>query len=193
MLPCVGRGALDASPTTSASLSTAFEVFSLPSASASPSSLFVVQIRGSIVPGRQRDHAARLAAFLSDLRVGRVLLLASIPSAFAPRPDRTLLVLPAERPDAEAQAQAAACAARGIDRLDPALASDRPVAERRLPPWPLLAALAARGLPALSLVAVASEGDNARDGLEMAQTAAAVAHVHADTWRAPASWAQSMY
>ena len=49
-------------------------------------------------------------------------------------------------------------------------ASESPFASRA-PPWPLLAALAERGVPATCVVAVCSEGDNTEDAVAMANLA----------------------
>jgi hypothetical protein len=62
--------------------------------------------------------------------------------------------------------------------------------DARAPPWPLLAACAARGAPALALLRFASEGDNAGDAAELAERCAELLELRRDgPWRPPAAWA----
>ena len=70
----------------------------------------------------------------------------------------------------EAAASAAAAAA-GAPRLEADALSRELELHSLLPPWPLLAALAGRGAPALLLGRFAAEGDNVGDGLALAGAA----------------------
>jgi len=163
--------------------------------------LACVQVRGDVVPGRQREHASRMAAWAAGAGVGRVVVLASTASQFVRAREEGSgpalgLSYACSGPDAEAWA--GKCESLGFRPLAQDEASDRPPGERRTQPWPLLAELGARGVPATALFAVASEADNTPDGIRMAEGAArllglprapgdALARLAA-AWPPPLSW-----
>jgi hypothetical protein len=88
-----------------------------------------------------------------------------------------------------------AAAPGGVPALEPALLQDRPLEQRQLQPWPLLRALAERGVPCAALLSFSAEGDNLGDAAVMASAAAAAAGLAAapgeqqqPQWQPPRSW-----
>ncbi len=108
----------------------------------------------------------------------------------------------------EAAALSEACERQGLRALEPEWfqrAGDKPLAERLLPPWPLLRELQAAGVACAALLTFSLEGDNrpeacmlagvAAGALGLAGPAAAPQELGAArgaagsiAWREPSSW-----
>lgn len=99
----------------------------------------VLQIRGNVTPGRQTDHADRLAEWLAAAKPQGVLLLASVPTKFqsAP-PDLATRAVSYVCRGPGASERASLCQSLGFTLLDDMSASDREEHDRRTQPWPLL-------------------------------------------------------
>lgn len=85
------------------------------------------------------------------------------------------------------------CAAAGVPPLELSFWEDGALAERQLPPWPLLRACGAHGVPAAALLVFTSEGDNVPDALELAGAAraavpGAAGALAAGDWVRPPAW-----
>jgi len=189
LLPCVGAGAFtaDAEPPAT-NLALGFELRAC--ASRAPG-FALAQQRALVAPGAGRAFANDLAAFVARCAPRECVLLASVPSTRAnvdperPGPGAPIGAVAFRSvcvgPDAEAR-RARLRADVGVEALledadhhplpdananANRTASESPFASRA-PPWPLLAALAERGVPATCVVAVCSEGDNTEDAVAMA-------------------------
>lgn len=180
LLPAAGRDATGAG----AGPATELQLHASP---ASP--VAVLQQRAPAAPGLAAAHAADVVALARRIGAARVVVLGSV-SAGARRDAG--LAGPAPVPVAAAansESLLAEAAAAGA----PALVDgefEKPRADRRLPPWPLLAAAAGGGPPTLALLAYASDGDNAADAVALATVAARVLLNGAapKTWTVPPAW-----
>lgn len=180
LLPAAGRDATGdgAGPATE---------LQLHSAAASP--IAVLQQRAPAAPGRATAHAADVVALARAAGVARLVVLGSVDAGA--RRDAGLAG-PAPVPVTAAgmcEELMSAAAAAGV----PALVDgefEPPRAERRLPPWPLLASAAENGPPTLALLAFASDGDNAADAVALATVAARVllADAAPKAWTVPPAW-----
>lgn len=223
-------------------LSTELELFSPPSSSfsSSSSSWVLLQQRSPDALGSSRAAAKALGAWARASGIEKILVLASVDAA--DRRDAALssgsdssvgpktLAFVASSPAGAAAAlgewtaKAESCGATSLpsEVEEAALSSSHetglpPRGERRLPPWPLLAAArdGAAAPPALALLSYATEGDNAADAVSLAAAAASVLGVEvppatkdaassssaasfskgnntipvSGPWRAPAAWA----
>lgn len=195
LLPCVGAGAFTADAEPPAThLALGFELRAC--ASRAPG-FALAQQRALVAPGAGRAFANDLAAFVARCAPRECVLLASVPSTRAnvdperPGPGAPIGAVAFRSvcvgPDAEAR-RARLRADAGVEALleedadhhhlpdanananANGTASESPFASRA-PPWPLLAALAERGVPATCVVAVCSEGDNTEDAVAMANLA----------------------
>lgn len=129
---------------------------------------FILQQRAPAIIGRQQDYANSLAIWLQQQQVGRVLLLCGLDSQY--RRDRQI-----EGPQTRYLATDAAggqhCESLGIHKLeDDVIANEREL-HGLLPPWPLIDALAERGIAYTMLTVFAAEGDNVPDGILLARVA----------------------
>lgn len=215
-------------------LSTELELFSPTSSSSSSSSSewVLLQQRAPDAQGSSRAAAAALGAWAKKNGIAKILVLASVDAA--DRRDaalnasnssfsgpKTLAFVASEVGAAlgEWTARAESCGASSLpseEEEEERKASSShetglpPRGERRLPPWPLLAAAkdGAGAPPTLALLSYATEGDNAADAVALAAAAAGVLGVEAPSstskdssssakgtipvsgpWRAPAAWA----
>ena len=101
---------------------------------------------------------------------------------------------------AEDKGARAGCAVAGVPPLEAAFFEDKALADRLLPPWPLLRACRGAGVPAAALLAFVSEGDNVADAVLLADAArgavpglAPAVGGAAAQWRQPVSWQAAMF
>lgn len=219
-------------------LSTELELFSPPKSSSTSSSSsgswVLLQQRSPDAPGASRAAAKALGAWAKTSGIKNILVLASVDAA-----DRRDAALSSPSPSSGPRTLAFVAAGEGLEgmaagaesRGASALPSEDedeegssshetglpPRGQRRLPPWPLLAAARDKGAPpALALLSYATEGDNAADAVALAAAAVGVLGVRvppsvdssssnasaavppsskgtisigAGPWRAPAAWA----
>jgi len=193
MLPCVGNDAVGLQ--ASGRLSSAMELFRI------GNDVSCLQVRGEVVPGCQREHAHRVAQWVQGRGVRQVVVLASVTSREQSRPDSVTGSRSLRFWCQGDEALRAACEGAGCSELDQATASDRPEAERRTQPWPLIRELSAAGIPVAVLFKIVSaEGDNREDALAVASVAAQVGGLVGtapgaaeEAWRAPLSWQAGLY
>lgn len=107
-----------------------------------------LQVRGEVVPGCQREHAHRVAQWVQGRGVRQVVVLASVTSREQSRPDSVTGSRSLRFWCQGDEALRAACEGAGCSELDQATASDRPEAERRTQPWPLIRRDAAQAVAA---------------------------------------------
>jgi len=187
VLPVVGNDAVG--DTARGALTSALEAYA-----DAASRTAVLQQRAPAGRGCQRALAADVAAWADRAGFGRVLVLAGLDAAQAalaaqvgPAGAFRFAAPPAGGP---AWPGAPAPAALGWLPLEGAALGGVALADCRSPPWPLLAALAQRGAPALALLRFASEGDNAGDAAQLAERCAELLELRGGPpWRAPLAWA----
>lgn len=173
-----GGSGKNSNSSSNAVLATSLELYG-----GGPSSkkLFVLQQRAPAVPGRQRAFAEAAARAAKAGGAARVLLLCGLDAAWRrerqiddaeAHPLRTVVAggKGGEEAGTDPLARAAAEAASALP-LEPGVEADEREAGGRLPPWTLLDALAAEGVPATLLCSFCSEGDNAPHGLALAAAA----------------------
>ena len=219
-------------------LSTELELFSPPSSSSGSSSEWVLlQQRSPDAPGSSRAAAKALGGWAKASGIEKILILASVDAADrrdaalnsssdpSSGPKTLAFVASGGAALGEWTAKAESCGAASLPAEEEeggnaALSSHEtglpPRGERRLPPWPLLAAAKdGAAPPALALLSYATEGDNAADAVSLAAAAAGVLGVEVPStkdaaaaaapapsapfskgtipvsgpWRAPAAWA----
>lgn len=83
-----------------------------------------------------------------------------------------------------------ACTAAGLQPVETEWLDDKPVEQRRMPPWTIVTACAAAGLPSAAVLAFALEGDNLPDAIHVAGAAVKAVPALAEVVKADQGWAQ---
>lgn len=173
VLPCCGNDAYTLDPP--GTLATSLELYAAPhipndaSSSSSPPRAFILQQRAPTIKGRQRQFCEQLAEWAAACGFGQLLVLAGFDPTFRGDQQLGLDGVSAVRYLASGASPGAATA--GMRALEPDfVAQDRDL-HGLLPPWPLLDQCDARQLRWAMIGSYASEGDNAPDGLLVAQHA----------------------
>jgi hypothetical protein len=186
-LPCCGNDAVG--DVARGALTTALEAYC-----DGGSRTALLQQRAPAARGAQRALAADVAAWADRAGFGRVLVLAGLEAAHATQvgPDGAFRYAapPAGGPAWPPASGAPTPQQLGWVALEGDTLGGVALRDARAPPWPLLAACAAKGAPALALLRFASEGDNAGDAAELAERCCELLALRRDgPWRAPAAWA----
>ena len=179
LLPCCGNDALACAPR--GALCTSLEAHARPG-------LALLQQRAPTLPGAQRAFAAELADWAHKAGFAQVLLLAGLDPQLATGTQLGAAPLRHSSPPASPSP------AWPVPEGWLALEGDVSL-KSRVPPFSLVQALAARGVPALALCLFASDGDNCAHAALLADSAAQLLLLARPDggWRAPACWATALF
>ena len=183
LIPCAGTG----SYSHVSGIAYGMELFALPN-----TKTILMQQRAPAAPGLQQALADAVADWAKSARVTQIWVLGSLDGSF--RRDDQLQGSQLRFYTPSNNTLEAICTAAELVQLEAEwFAEGKPLEQRLTPPWPLVKACAARGLPCAAVLAFVLEGDNVPDALRVANVVGKilpeVAAVAAEArWQQPPSW-----
>eukprot|EP00242_Pyramimonas_sp_CCMP2087_P011175 CAMPEP_0198210528 /NCGR_PEP_ID=MMETSP1445-20131203/20399_1 /TAXON_ID=36898 /ORGANISM="Pyramimonas sp., Strain CCMP2087" /LENGTH=258 /DNA_ID=CAMNT_0043884611 /DNA_START=77 /DNA_END=853 /DNA_ORIENTATION=+ len=191
VLPCVGNDPYVASAASFGNVATSMELYGDAS-----KSLVVMQQRSPVVPGKQREFANDLAAWIEKCKFKEVVVLAGLSAKWRTeqRIGLGFQLCYLASTTGTTDSSHPRCEELGCKRLTDEEFGPEARKESRMPPWPLFEALqrSSVGMSTVTLVAFCNEGDNIPDAAAMAQLTADFLSQEAEPaalqWRMPPSW-----